>query len=60
MYQQMVFGQLGSYALNMRSFGVPKAKVDTLVRQLAEGNGLSSDMLQVGCHRAIYPSVVFV
>ncbi len=47
MYQQMVFGQLGSYALNMRSFGVPKSKVDTLVRQLAVGNGLSTDMLQV-------------
>ena len=47
MYQQMVFGQLGSYALNMRSFGVPKSKVDLLVRQLAVGNGLSEEMLQV-------------
>jgi hypothetical protein len=50
-YQQMVFGQLASYALNMKSFGMPPAKVSRLVRQLAIGNGLPSDMLDVcrGC-----------
>jgi hypothetical protein len=45
-YKQMVFGQLGSYALNMRSFGLPPEKVNRIVTHLAVGNGLPQDMLQ--------------
>ncbi len=45
-YQQIVFGQLASYALNMRSFALPPATMHSLVRRLAIGNGLSDELLQ--------------
>ena len=47
MYQQIVFGQLGSYAMNMRAFGVQDAAVDRVVRRLGHGNGLPEEYLQV-------------
>lgn len=47
MYQQIVFGQLGSYAMNMRAFGVAEEAVDRVVQRLGHGNGLSEDYLQV-------------
>lgn len=46
-YQQILFGQLGSYAMNMRCFGMPRADERRVVRRLAEGNGLPDEMLQV-------------
>ena len=46
-YQQMVFGQLGSFALNMRSFGLAPMKVTRIVSHLAVGNRLPAEMLQV-------------
>lgn len=46
-YQQILFGQLGSYAMNMRCFGMPRADERRVVRRLAEGNGLPEEMLQV-------------
>ena len=47
MYQQIVFGQLGSYAMNMRAFGMPHERERQLVQRLGEGNGLPEQTMQV-------------
>lgn len=47
MYQQMVFGNLGSYMLNMRTFELPHEDVVRIVKRLGKGNGLPEDMLSV-------------
>lgn len=43
-YQQAVFGQLGSYAMNMQTFKLPSATVRKLVRRLTVGNNLPKEM----------------
>jgi len=59
MYQQIVFGQLGSYAMNMRAFGVPADQVNRVVRRLGQGNGLSSQLMEVcGCSASLLACVL--
>lgn len=45
-YRQIVFGQLASFALNMRSFALPPDDCNRIVKRLADGNGLPGEMLQ--------------
>jgi len=45
-YRQALFGQLGSYAMNMTAFGMPEERAAQVVARLARGNGLPAEMLQ--------------
>ncbi|KAA0153358.1 hypothetical protein FNF29_03175 [Cafeteria roenbergensis] len=45
-YRQALFGQLGSYAMNMRAFGMPEEQATLVVARIARGNGLPAEMLQ--------------
>jgi hypothetical protein len=45
-YRNAIFGQLASYTMNMREFGVPERDVVRVVTRLAHGNGLPMEMLQ--------------
>eukprot|EP01138_Halocafeteria_seosinensis_P014704 gb/GECG01015010.1/.p1 GENE.gb/GECG01015010.1/~~gb/GECG01015010.1/.p1 ORF type:complete len:1040 (+),score=163.19 gb/GECG01015010.1/:1-3120(+) len=44
-YLQILFGNLGSYAMNMVNFGMPLQEAKRTVRRLAKGNHLPASML---------------
>jgi tetratricopeptide (TPR) repeat protein len=45
-YRQALFGQLGSYAMNMIAFGMDRSEAARVVTRLARGNGVPADMVQ--------------
>lgn len=47
MYEQIIFGNLGSYALNMRTFDLPAEQAKEIVSRLAVGNELRPEMLEM-------------